>query len=150
MCLITHHKIPEILEEDLTVYKILSENLISKYWHFKYEFNQLYETDFSFVDKNNLSDWKYFDLIEAVALTKALNKDLYSLKDLKEDGVLICIAEGFHSATTTKRLRLFDEAYKFSYIQYEIFTCTVPKGATIYRGYTDLIVSNQIIIHKTV
>ena len=52
------------------------------------------------------------------------------------------VGAGFHSATTKER---YTEA-----IGDTIAECIIPKGSLYYKGLTDLLVSNQIIIKKII
>lgn len=126
-----------IAKEDIIVYKVLKisdELLFSPYWNnFYYECDKLYSTTL----KESLEDFTPFDTMDGMIVSRL--------------GNLKSIAQGFHSALTKERLQ--NHYYKSGdlYLRYYmrdfvIRECIIPKGSECYLGFTDLIVSNQIII----
>lgn len=114
----------EILEQDLTTYKIVDEGyqdntIISWCMGFIYTFGVLYKTQIQ-----ESYDTLFFDFKEDEAW------------DSRER---MYIGEGFHSSLTPDR-------YKNK--KGLIVECTVPKGSEVIHGRTNLLVSNQIIINK--
>ena len=57
MCLITKQKTPITLEEDLIVYKALTEELVSPHKEFEYELNTLYESNIKESDCPQFADY---------------------------------------------------------------------------------------------
>lgn len=131
MCLITEQASPKILEEDKTVYKVVTstgEGWKSQYERFPYIPGQLYATEIH-VSKG---DGMYSD-------QTAQN---YYEKEEQQDK-LFTIGRGFHSFETEERaeehLGLLSEI---------LVKCTIPKGSEYWEDATGLIASNQIILHK--
>ena len=127
MCLVTN-KEAEILEEDLIVYKILriTDNQIkSIFYEYTWEIDKLYEIDIKEDD-----DFTFFDDEDENYV------DNNKFFDLKAYG------QGFHSALTEKRLE--NMIFKNNVLA----ELVVPKGYIIYRGFTDLIISNKIKLIK--
>lgn len=134
MCLQTTWKFPKEAKRDIIVYKCFSNDLgysckiASPFTNFVYITDKVYKTKITESD-----DESYFDGAAGMA------KKEYE----KTKGTLKNIAEGFHSAKTLKRL-----ITNLSY--YRIFKCIIPKGSVYYRGLSDLLVSNQIIVKNEI
>ena len=128
MCLIVEkNKEVSIASENIICYKAIGlrdGRYFAPYWNFEYELNVLYETEMSKED-----GLVAFDV-------KACN-DRERL--LNEGFVLTAIAQGFHSSSTIKRLGK-------AYTGQKIMKCIIPKGAEYYEDYTDLLVSNKIML----
>lgn len=146
MCLITQYKTPQILENDLIVYKEMKyydsyKNPLSSYHQgFTYELNKLYSTTITFGSGTPIS-WQSYDIKSANAITSFL-KGRITDGQMVED-VLICIVEGFHFFFTPERI----PNHSYSHVR-KIVECTVPAGSIIYKDSTGLGVSNQIILNK--
>jgi len=125
-----------IAKEDITTYKILKidgELLFSPYWNdFHYECDKLYTT----ILKESLEDFTPFDATDGLIVSRLVNPK--------------SIAQGFHSALTKERLQnhyyRLDSYNRFYMRNFVLRECIIPKGSECYLGFTDLIVSNQIII----
>lgn len=135
MCLVVAKKDVKIrtLTKDKIVYKILEEInskiAMSPFQGFTYTLGRLYEQEIEF-EEGNLS---CFD-----------NQDSQYLS-LLGDVPFMSFTKGFHAAL--KKERLNDEIIYYGDNQY-LYECTIPKGAKYVIGYTDLIISNKIIIDK--
>jgi len=128
MCLITPFKEPKVAEEDMTVYKILTDNQHSSFYSpFYYNLGELYETKME-----ESEEWLYADETAQKSTRRPYND-------------LICIGKGFHSCNTIERA----EELKEGLIQKRhVFECTIPKGSMYYEDTSGLLVSNQIIVNK--
>jgi len=145
MCLITNQLEPKIAEEDIPVYKkLLSSKLGLNYVTSVYQ-NHLYTLKELNITKiwstKNEYEMVFFDSTDDAAVHNYLRKicdyKFIYWRPFVLDNILLCIAEGFHSALSPDRLgNLAGLTYK----------CTIPKGSEYYLSFTDLIVSNQIII----
>ena len=125
MCLQTTWEKPKKAEKDIIVYKIVeltNRGIKAPYNDFIYEPYKLYKTKMKLTD-----DFCPFDTIAQIARDNC-NEKLYN------------IGQGFHSAKYKKRLGWVDERTQF------IVKCIIPKGSLYYKGLTNLMVSNQIII----
>lgn len=151
MCLITQFKEPEILEQDLIVYKKLRYygssiyTLRSYNLNFPYVLNRLYKTKIKLLEHDKI--WQWFDDTAAEAIHKNVYKTPFifaSSYGAQPHQDLICIAEGFHFFFDTKRIN------KSFYIPIKIVQCTIPAGSTVYKDSTGLGVANQIIINKII
>ena len=137
MCLIIpREKESFITKEDMTVFKVLRIKgglLFAAYVEdFFYEYNQLYSTTLE-----TTTDYMTFDDLDQKAAESYFRSSI-SLLPLT---VYKSIGPGFHAALNKERLtHLVDNHY------YVIHSCIIPKGSECYLGFTDLIVSNQIII----
>lgn len=141
MCLITNQKEPEILKEDLIVYKVLHENLGSPIQRFKYSKNTLYE--------NEIEESKYPSFADNESQNFYNKRDL-SMQKMLEIHDLKAFGKGFHSVTTEKRaLNYKNQIYTID-PKYNVFSCIIPKGSEIYRDATGLIISNKLIIKERI
>ena len=141
MCLITNQKEPEILKEDLIVYKVLHENLGSPIQGFKYSKNTLYE--------NEIEESKYPSFAD-IESQNFYGKGGLSMQALLEMHDLKSFGKGFHSVTTEKRaLSYKNQIYSMSH-KYNVFSCIIPEGSEIYRDATGLIISNKLIIKERI
>ena len=127
MCLQTNWKEPKVAEKDILVYKLFekgNEKIVqSPYNYFNYTINKLYKTKIEETD-----DTSSFDEVAQMYL-----------KNISRNGVK-SIGRGFHSIKSKKRVIDSGET------EYICLKCIIPKGSLYYRGFTDLLVSNQIII----
>lgn len=141
MCLITNNKIGKILEEDLKVFKLLkigydANTAHAPFYHFKYEFGKLYETEFTELDPYvNDHLWRAFD--EASSFWLGRNYPNWEIKGSNNRLELLCISQGFHGALTYERCLNH---------RYRIYDCIIPKGSTMYTDDTGLFVSNKLIV----
>ena len=142
MCLITKQSKPEILKEDLTVYKsIIIENVNTVQAgmrYFFYEKNKVYETKI-LTDEIDITPFDrqvrdaYTDLYsdgEFLSYTNVTNKKLLKKHSLKSFG------QGFHSSISADR---FDSRF------FTVAEFVIPAGSEVYRDETGLIVSNKIM-----
>lgn len=138
MCLITKQKEPFIADKDITVYKMLDENssdsAYSPYQSYHYKLNELYQTI--------IEEDEYICCFDNVDQTEIEIDYPHWMFDrvFKEYG-LKAFGSGFHSTFKTERL----DKYKTT-----IFECVIPKGSEYYIGFTDLVISNQIIIKRKI
>ena len=134
MCLITKITEPIVLTETMSVYKRLKMDGSTLIQKFKYDFDRLYETEFSFLPNENV--WPTYSIAE-LSFLDTFYAGWCELGDTDIRKQLMCIAQGFHSAKEPDRLTGLGLT----------FECTIPGGATIYEDATGLIVSNKIIVH---
>lgn len=144
MCLVTNDLTRYVAEEDMTVYKTLTEwddgKLTSCYYgRFEYEIGKLYEAEIEeskekcFYDD---VDIRFFEELYQVDVVQVFEK-----------GNLMIIGSGFHSAERKYRL---EHVRNYDATASVIVRCTVPKGATYHRTPTGLIVSDKIIVNEIV
>jgi hypothetical protein len=152
MCLITKQKRPEILKEDLIVYKELNNcwdsttndyEIKSCLTSFKYELGVLYQTEIkeSEIPRNfdtiawnlNFKPMSQKDRDLLYEQYSRLSDSTSDVRFFQELGYKVYGA-GFHS---------FESKYRTNDINYE---CVIPAGSEVYRDKSGLIVSNQIII----
>lgn len=138
MCLvIPREKESFITKEDMTVFKILRirDGLLFAAYEddFYYECDKLYSTTLEEVE-----DYMTFDYLDQ----REAESYFHSSIRLLPPTVYKSIGPGFHSALNQIRLA------PLCYDHYVIRECIIPKGSECYLGFTDLIVSNQIIIKK--
>lgn len=140
MCLITNQKEPEILEEDLIVFKVLKDNLKSPMLGFRYSKNKLYENEIEESEYPAFADEESYNFYnEGLSTQKVLE-----IHDLKAFG------KGFHSITTEERaLSYKNQIYSISH-KYNVFSCIIPEGSEIYRDATGLIISNKFIVKEKI
>ena len=157
MCLITSQKKALIAEYDLTVYKWLNVDRYSDgsvsysapYQKTDYILNELYTTEIADVEGN--WDKCAFDNIDSKALDK-LYKDSEGRDNWNpswysgdEPADVRYIGSGFHACLTLERAKSIEFMSNK-----RIFECTVPAGSEYYLNPSNLIVSNNIIIHKEI
>lgn len=128
----------QIAVKDITVYKRCKptedQNVVkSLYMLYPYTLNKLYKTDIE-----HSSAPQNFDMYELNILKEIYGEDWASRTDR--------IQKGHHSCLTEERLTI-DDSMNLS-PDWKNYICTIPKGSVFYVGYTDLVVSNQIIINK--
>jgi hypothetical protein len=137
MCLITTQSEPEILEEDLIVYKILDIMLRAKHVYFMYSIGKLYKTKIEETDDIKFYDmFARFHVIEIGPMEE--DYDRAGLKVVIDKYNLKCYGPGFHSFETIDR----DNGINVE--------CTIPKGSEVYRDGSGLLISNQIIINRKI
>jgi len=138
MCLITE-KLPEILKEDLVVYKLLHEDLTSIFNSYQYKYNDLCllielipncEEDYLFA---NFVANRYY----------SADNDPQETLDNLERFHLFGYNKGYHFYITKEKA--LQSAYIDTYILVE---CIVPRGSTIVYDSTELGVASQIKITK--
>lgn len=174
MCLLIfteENKKPIKLTEDLTVYKVLSVNrplLISEPGqheiltaphnrHFKYELNKLYETQFTFNESFKKADMVVHSYMmknhpEISDIHINVFKYHNNIDEWKRDLIkvnLFSVCAGFHSILTMDRVKTYLNIYD-DYHSMGLYKATIPKGATIYKDETGLVVSNRIIINERI
>jgi hypothetical protein len=140
MCLITKQSEPEILEEDLIVYKLLYKyggKYHSPFTIFMYNLHELYQTKIQTSD-----DFSFFDNIDRETFENENTKDSgRSIRYKVLNNGYSVFGQGFHSALTMERLQTH-------HINDEIYICIIPKGSEIYTNSSGLVISNQIIIKE--
>ena len=140
MCLRTYQKEPEILEEDLIVYKQLeciNDDLVSPYQrneiilddpiYFKWTLNVLYQTKIEQTMDKQFADWT--------------SQKHYT--NFWDDESLLSYGPGFHSYNSKDRIKKLHG-------DFITFECLIPKGSEVYRDETGLLVSNQLIVLKEI
>lgn len=130
MCLVTEQQKPIQIRKDMAVYKVLTKELSSIRYYFRWELGKLYKT---YMVANNTSKLIADDLA------------LKAYPDFIRNKSYVHIHEGFHSFATLKRA----EDWGVSSCDI-IVKCTIPKGSLIYKDKTGLVVSNQIRIDKII
>jgi hypothetical protein len=124
MCLVSRYKEPKVAEKDITVYKIVREvprGYSSHFEAFFYKSGKLYKTRMS------KSNGGCLDTRERIETSHYTTK--------------FYIERGFHSAATKTRLKHLVDGDAI------IVKGTIPKGSLYYRNASNLLVSNQIILH---
>ena len=141
MCLITEQKNPLIAKRKITVYKVLSLDY-TPFFHllhenkFKYNFNELYETEIKESD-----EWTFSAVLDRNYIKKKFGDCWVLHKDL------ICLGQGFHSINTIRKIRIISANFFGRAVLCE---CTIPKGAEYYKDKVGNIISNKLIINKQI
>ena len=158
MCLITSQKQALIAEHDFTVYKWLrvdrysdgSVSYSAPYQKTEYILNELYTTEIGDVESN--WDKCAFDSADKKALDN-LYKDSEGRDNWNpswysgdEPADVRYIGSGFHACFTLERAKATESIRTDK----RIFECTIPAGSEYYLNPSNLIVSNNIIIHKEI
>lgn len=135
MCLITTQAKREVAKKDLIVYKavILSDTdltAVSPMNEFLWDKGQLYKTRI-----------KKSVVIRGFSIAQYLDDTAFRAYEKERTKVLYTISEGFHAATTARRLTNFCINDNFTIKRF-----IIPKGSTIYRDCTGLIVSNKMMM----
>lgn len=137
MCLIIEKDVkPSIAEEDIVVYKVLTPSRNAPIYNFPYERDKLYTTV--------IQESEYFDVPDrdcSEYLKENYGEDFKKRKDLKSLG------QGFHSCYTLDRAKILSRSWSILR-RYRIYKAIIPKGSEYYKGGTDLVVSNQIIVQE--
>lgn len=148
MCLVTPYSWGKcvVTKKPKTVYKILKvfENGEIRAglagYSFTYQLGKLYETRIFPAFQTNYLDEE--DSRAGAAYMKEFNNPK-----------MMHYGAGFHSASTKKRLAYWINQMSFvdHYLcTYQLFECTLPIGTEYYKGFTSLLVSNQIIINRQI
>jgi hypothetical protein len=154
MCLITQQLVPNIAENDITVYKFLKK--LEKHYEsflytkFKYFPGVLVttvireSTDLNFYDP--ISRIKYDEIIKKMNLSHGASRAGHHARD---QGMIKSLGSGFHSFRAERKGDSKPNVnLKKRYIS--LVECTIPKGSLYYEDATGLIVSNQLIVNKSV
>lgn len=134
MCLITKQQNPKIANKDIVCYKYLDSNLKSPYTQFQYEFDKLYTTK---IRKSN--EWTCFGNLDENFLDEN-----YPHWSERKYSILKCLGRGFHSSKTIKRLQMEGIDTK------KIYKCIIPKGSEYYEDFTQLFISDKLIVKNPV
>jgi len=137
MCLITE-KLPEILKEDLIVYKLLKDDLTSIFKGYRYTLGVTYGKQELIADVES----EYFFADSEVSRYYSNNEDPEYVRMYLSRFNLHGYARGYHFYTTKERAR------KSIYNCYSLVECIVPKGSTVVYDSTGLGVASQIKITK--
>lgn len=154
MCLLIfkeENKKPITLTKDLVVYKLLGEGMKAPMHMYYYIPNHRHSTNFSFNETFRFADnvvrnymrEKYPSVFEIHNLIYRTYYEIgYQANELKNalKKEVLSVCQGFHSASSIKRL--IDCRYDY----YNTYQAVIPKGSTIYKDETGLIVSNHIVI----
>ena len=135
MCLITKQKEAFIAEEDIIVYKVLSDGACSIFERFEYELGEIYTEQIK-----ESSRWDCLGILDSVWLNKE-----YPHHTWQGHRDLICLGKGFHSIDKLKSAK---EVLKGSRDDSKIFKCTIPKGSKYFKNQVGFMVSSSIIINK--
>jgi len=127
MCLITEQLEPEILEEDLKVFKILSNKDCSPFYYYKWIKGEMCETTLEVLHNVTIYHPKAFYADYIVES---------EYRRIKHNFPTI-VTRGFHSYTSFGRTCSMGR-----YLNVKEFM--IPKGATVYRDKTGVIVSDKI------
>lgn len=128
MCLITNQKEPIILDKDLIGYKTINIDNTSSFMEFQYEENKLYNAEMIF-------DYRYviFDDIDQEYLESHYGPSW------RKKG-LLNVSTGFHFFTTRHRANLSLSPIALQ----KVIEVTIPAGAKVYFGFTDLAVADTL------
>ena len=144
MCLITKQLKPEILKEDLTVYKEVKtfklerelEQVRAMLYHFTYHKDKVYytvlEDAISITPYDPKVSITYGDFMKDLMDARCYGHNIPNV--LKAHNIKV-IGQGFHSANHPDRVR--PATYTGQFI--------IPAGSEIYRDETGLLVSNKIM-----
>lgn len=136
MCLVTKQKNPLIASEDITVYKLLTEGNYSEHQKFHYDEGVLYETEIKNSNRHLFYDWndeKEFKREKNIPIDTPIHKlNTYDV---------LWLGQGFHSSTSAKR---------FNNIIGTVHRCIIPKGSEYYLGWTELVISNKIVVYEEI
>ena len=129
MCLITEQTKPEILKEDLIVYKILYYGNLSYFRKFVWEKGKMerQKMDPKIINTSDHYNGKY-TFCDDISQAVYDNGNKYT-----------CISYGFHAFVTKKRAGML---YTYGT---EIHKFLIPAGAQVFRDKTGLIVSNKMM-----
>jgi hypothetical protein len=150
MCLITRQTTPIILEEDLTVYKLVSVWRTSKSYNifhsyiqgFSYEKKVLYKTT---IKRSEYPKWSDKKASKDYGFGNAKNlSQLKHLEELQKED-LVGYDRGFHSYL--KRRGLLKRS-SYGLKSDRIVECIIPKGSEVYYDESGLCISNQITVKK--
>ena len=139
MCLVTKIKKVKIAKRDITVWKILNEDLSTIFQeNFQYNKGELVKSSFSYDHQDG--HWKVFNN----NIRKKLN-DKYPRWSFKHKGMM-CIARGLHSVLTKKDAIRYSNEGLSKFFNAKVFKAVIPKGSEYYKDGFGQIVSNQLII----
>jgi len=130
MCLITEQMKPEILKEDLVVYKCL-DGRNSIFYDYKWTKNRMAKTNFS---SGKINTCKTF--------AGCYSDDIAERTYKKQNRILLCVHRGFHACLT------FARAMEYDYSGKSICEMKIPKSARVFKDSTGLIVSNKMMLIK--
>jgi hypothetical protein len=144
MCLIVPNtQQPVVLEEDMTVYKMVKvpdcrSRVHSFYYPFTYEFGQLYETELDTSDQTSCYDKVDGDYLASLYSNRC---GWSGWVDAVQNGELVAYGPGFHTCTTPERPKILSRCGA-------IVECTIPAGSTVLTEPTGCVVSDRLIINK--
>jgi hypothetical protein len=134
MCLITTQKIALIANEDITVFKVLTENESAVYQLFTYEIGKVYTEKIEHSD-----EWCCLGILDVEWLQSNYPNGW------KREPDLICLGQGFHSIdnleSAKKVLVEGNEIHK-------IYECTIPKGSEYYKDAVGFMISSSLVINN--
>lgn len=134
MCLILENQQYKITDKDIIAYKVLN-NRESIMHDFIYDQGVTYETSM------NRGEFLTPDDNVEQYLTETYGSN-WRTKALERENNLMSIGEGFHSCKTIQRARILRDSWGGN-----IYECVIPAGSQYYEGFTDLLVSNRIIVN---
>jgi len=137
MCLITK-KLPEILKEDLIVYKLLRDDLTSIFQCYPYTLGVTYGKQTLIA---NIEIEYFFANNAANEYYSAKNDPDYVRQNLEQFN-LFGYSKGYHFYVSKEK------AIRCMYLHYILVECIVPRGSTIVYDSTELGVASQIKIIK--
>lgn len=134
MCLITRQKKALIADEDITVFKILTEKNYSIYQLFKYKLGKTYTEKIK-----HSKTWCCLGILDVVWL-----ESNYPCGWVREPD-LICLGKGFHSIDNLESAKyVLMESSEY----HKIYECTIPKGSEYYKDAVGFMISNSLIVNK--
>ena len=148
MCLITRNK-KQIATENIPIFKVLEENMMSPHYYFIYKLNKEYSSEIKFDNNWSTVDEISTEIVKKIALSKNLKVSCFTV----ERGNLIkigfnCYGEGRHSFKT------FERAHKNIINPYGgsqlIVKGIIPKGAEYIIGEDECVISNKIILTEII
>ena len=134
MCLITTQKTALIADEDITVFKVLTQNQGSIYQSFKYELGVEYTEKIEHSD-----EWCCLGILDIEWLHSNYPNGW------KRHADLICLGEGFHSIDSLETAK---KVLKEEYESTKIFECTIPKGSEYYKDAVGFMISSSLIVNN--
>lgn len=139
MCLITDQKKALRAKEDIIVYKSFFQRgneLLSPYRYFPYKRGRQETIKMRYVSNKMSYSWLFFDNEDTEAINKKYPSFWIDRPYMTPE--LICIDQGYHSCLTQDRMINSEGDI--------IIECIIPKGAWYRLGFTNLIVSTDLII----
>lgn len=139
MCLITEQTTPEVLKEDLEVFKIvqlLDDWIRAIHEIFTYKLGRLYTAELGITTEQSCGTDDLVNLVYGNFIERTDNKSK-----------LTNVTTGFHFYTTEERMSgslLLSKYFK----NHVVVKCIIPKGSLIMRDSTGLGVANQIIVKE--
>lgn len=134
MCLITTQKTALIADEDITVFKVLTENESAVYQLFTYEIGKVYAE--KILDSE---EWCCLGILDVDWLQSTYPTGW------KRHADLICLGQGFHSIDNIESAKkVLVEGNE----NHKIYECTIPKGSEYYKDAVGFMISSSLVVNK--